>query len=557
MPALPGSAMLGVGMMRLWLLALPLALAFGAEEPALILRNPPFEVASAAGVKPARELMSQFLQLRWYLGSLLDKPAMEAVFPIRVIVFKSNRAGQYPAGLRLGRDAYTAAVAGSQAPPALMRQVAAVLLRSNAGRMPDAVENGLLDLVSTLGANGPRVTIGAPPPGEDRNLDWARMRLLATNPGYAGKLRVLLVNLQHGIELGLSCRNAFGKPFDSFDAEARPALAGTPPAVEISGMPLNPERDLVARKLEQETPRLLVADLIGTPVAYAGLESAPAADGRALAEGSEAALAAASARGSENARVWLEFAKRTQNPARKREALDTASRLNPRWAEPELMLAGLETDPLLQARHLRQATARDPRNANAWMDLARLEMRLNHFRESDKAWAAAEGATGSPAERERIRAARAAIEDQRLAQEAAERRRVEEEKQREIQDLKNKAIERIRVAEMKINRGEAPLDPKQKIEPWWDGPKAAASFKGVLERVDCLNGPVRLTVAGEGRQRIRLLIPDPGQLTTAGSGDRTFACGPQKPPRPVTVGYNPKRDARYNTVGEAVSLEFH
>lgn len=551
------SVMLGGGMMRLWLLALPLAVAFAADEPALILRNPPFEVASAAGVKPARELMSQFLQLRWYLGSLLDKPEMGSVFPIRVVVFKGNRAGQYPAALRLGRDAYTAAVADSHAPPALMRQVAALLLRSNSGRMPDAVENGLLDLVSTLRANGPRVTIGAPPPGGGRNLDWARMRLLALNPDYAGKLRVLLVNLRHGIELGPSCRNAFGKTFDSFEAEAKLALNAPPDPAEISGMPLNPERDLVARKLEQETARLLVADLVGTPAAYASLETPEAADGRALAGGSQAALAAAAARGSGNARVWLEFAKRTQNAARKREALESASRLNPHWAEPELLLASLDADPLLQVRHLRQAAARDPRNANVWMDLARVEMRLNHFRESDKAWAAAEGATGSVAERERIRAARAAIENQRLAQEADERRRAGEEKQRQIQDLKNKALERIRVAEMKINRGEAPLDPKQKIEPWWDGPKTAASVNGMLERVDCLNGPVRLTVAGEGHSQIRLLIPDPGQLTTAGTGDRTFACGPQKPPRPVTVGYNPKRDAHYNTVGEAVSLEFH
>lgn len=551
--------MLVVGMMRLCLLVFSLALAsgYGAGEPRLILRNPPFEVASAAGVKPARQVMNQFLQLRWYLGSLLGNPGLEPAFPIRIVVVGEKQAGEYPAALTLGRDAYTAAIAGSSVPPALMRQVAALLLHSSTGRMPGIVENGLLALVSTLRARGPGITLGSPPAGAARDLDWARMRLLAVNADYAGKFRVMLANLQHGIELDISCRNAFGKTLAALDPDARAALTGPVETTEISGMPLNPERDLVPKDLEGETPRLLMADLSGTEAAYAGLTGQQTADGRALAAGTEAALGAVIDKGSTNARVYVEFAKRTQNAARKRSALRTASQLNPRWAEPELMLAELETDPLLKARHLSQATSRDPRNADAWQQLARAEMRLNHFAQSDKAWAAAERATGSPAERERIIAARAAIEDQRLAQEAAERRRAAEQKQREIQDLKNKALERIRVAEMKVNRGEPPLDPNQKIEQWWDGPQSAASLKGMLTRVDCLNGPVRLTIARTGHTLVRLLIPDPGQLTTAGTGDRTFACGPQKPPRPVTVGYNPKQDTRYNTTGEAVSLEFH
>ncbi len=549
--------MLGSGMMRLCLPVLSLALAYGADEPKLVLRNPPFEVASAAGVKPAREVMNQFLQLRWYLGSLLDKPDMASVFPIRIVVVKEKQAGEYPAALALGRNAYTAAVAGSSVSPALMRDVATVLLHSNAGRMPDIVENGLLALVSTLHGAGPRITLGEPPQGAARDLDWARMRLLAVNPDYAGKLRVMLVNLQHGIELGPSCRNAFGKNLADIEPEARAALSGSVEPAMVSGMPLSPERDLIPKDLEGELPQLFLADLRSTAAAYTGLQSQEAGDGRALAEKTEAALQAAIAKGSKNARVYVEFAKRSQNEARKREALQSASQLNPHWAEPELMLAALETDPLLQMQHLRLATSRDPRNPAAWQQLARVEMRLNHFQESDKAWGAAERATGSEADRERIRAARAAIEDQRLAQEAAERRRVEEQKQREIQDLKNQALERIRVAEMKANKGKPPLDPNQKVEEWWDGPKAGATLKGTLERVDCLKGPVRITIASAGHKLTRLLIPDPGQLTTGGSGERTFACGLQRPPRPVTVEYNPKRDPKYNTTGEAVSLEFH
>ena len=347
-------------MTRLCLPVLSLAIAFAADEPKLILKNPPFEVASSAGVKPARAVMTQLLQLRHYLGTQLGKQDPESVFPIRIVVVKDKQAGEYPAALTLGRDGWTAAVAGSTPSPALMRAVAVVLLESNAGRMPDMVENGLLNLVSTLHATGPRITLGEPPPGPSRDLDWARMRLLAASPDYAGKLRVMLSNLQRGIDLGPACRNAFGKTLAEIEPEARPALTGAVEPAEISGMPLAPDRDLLPKDLDGERPRLYLADLSGKAADYAGLTSVEAADGRALAEGTEAALKSATAAGSKNARVWVEFAKRSQDAARKREALQTAAQLNPRWAEPPRLLARLETDPLLQMQALRQATARDP-----------------------------------------------------------------------------------------------------------------------------------------------------------------------------------------------------
>ena len=186
-----------------------------------------------------------------------------------------------------------------------------------------------------------------------------------------------------------------------------------------------------------------------------------------------------------------------------------------------------------------------------------MELRLSHYKESDKAWGAAERATGSKPERDRIIAARSAIEERRLNQEAEERRRAEEQKQRELQDLKNRALERIRVAEMKINAGQKPLDPNQKVEAWWEDAKGAASIKGLLQRVECLNGPARLTIAGPNRKLTLLLIRDSGAVRIGGTGEKTLSCGVQKPPKPVTVEYNPGRDPKFNTTGEAVSLQFH
>ncbi|MCX6620870.1 MAG: hypothetical protein NTY38_07275 [Acidobacteria bacterium] len=214
-------------MMRLCLFVLPLAIALGADEPKLIFRNPPFEVVTAAGIKPAREVMNQLIEMGHYLGTQLGKPELQSVFPIRIVVVKEKQAGEYPAALGLGRDAYTAAVAGASVSPVLMRAMATVLLQANAGRMPDMVENGLLGLISTLQATGPKITLGAPPAGAGRDLDWARMRLLAVSPDYAGKLRVMLSNLQRGIDLGPSCRNAFGKTLSEIEPEARPALTGS------------------------------------------------------------------------------------------------------------------------------------------------------------------------------------------------------------------------------------------------------------------------------------------------------------------------------------------
>ncbi len=79
---------------------------------------------------------------------------------------------------------------------------------------------------------------------------------------------------------------------------------------------------------------------------------------------------------------------------------------------------------------------------------------------------------------------------------------------------------------------------------------------GTLARVDCLKGPLRLTISIDGGGSIRLLIRDPNKLVVHGSSQARFGCGIQKPARKIKVVYNVKADAKLDTVGDVAMVEF-
>jgi hypothetical protein len=542
-----------------WLL-LPLA-ATGAEDRWIDLRSGPFQVLSNAGDRPARDVLNLLEQLRDTLGTALGKPDLTTLWPVRVLVLK---AGQ-PVGLALSRDTYTGALAESAPiPPEWLRECLRILIESNARRMPAAIESGLEDFYSTAQASGTKVTLGQPPPPAQRNLDWARIHLIVVDPAYSGKLRVVLYNLQQGADPEPAFRNAIGKTPADLDRQVQAYLAaGNFQTIAIGGRALDPRSDFAVRPAAPPLPQIALADLKPERAAYGALlNTAPilAHEGLGLValrdqrtQDARENLAAATDAASTCARCWLEFAR--LNPDKAPAALATAARLNPAWAEPHVLLAALESDPSKQLQELKTAAQLEPRNAARSQALAEFNQAHHRYPEAAKAWAAAELASVDEAERARIHEARRAIDEQRLEFEAAERRRLEEEKQRDLQRVKDAAMAEIHAAEERANRGQPAPPPDRKIVNLLDGPAPQGKARGRLTQIDCIGRLMRLVVEGDEGPPTRLLIRDLSKVILMGSGPSTLSCGKQNPAPFVTVEYFPKPDPKLGTAGEVATLE--
>src|SRR5690349_7626758 len=99
-----------------------------------------------------------------------------------------------------------------------------------------------------------------------------------------------------------------------------------------------------------------------------------------------------------------------------------------------------------------------------------------------------------------MRQARAAIEQQRLDYEAAERKRAAEEQARETERLKQSARAEVHALEQKYSKDA----PSEKPVAWWDGPKPSGKASGALNQVDCLGKQARVVVETDDRKTIRL-----------------------------------------------------
>ena len=466
------------------LLLLPLALAFGQEW--VEVRSGPFEILTDAGGRVAGRTVAYCEQLRSALGLALGRPEPTAVWPIRVAVFRdAQKRSLYPAQMMEGRDSHVGAlIANAPVPREFAAGVVGILLRDNTAAIPPSIENGLTALFATLEVKGVRVTLGAPPPPAERNLDWARMQMLATNPEYSGRLRVMLANLARGAGLAPSCINAFGKPIAAIDKEAAAYLAGGSfQTTPVSARPIDAEQDYFPKKLPPERIQAVLAELSGAPLP----EATP------------------------GARRLVENAAKEKDAAKARALLERAIQLNPRWAEPHARLALLETDADAKVVYWKAAAKLDPRGR---------------------------------------------FEERARAIEAAERQRIEDERKRNLERLEREAVERVRAAEQKANRDAKPLPPDQKVEAWWDGPRPDRKIQGLLERVDCIRGTARLLVRDANRAVVQLLIRDPKTVALSGARDATLACGPQRPPRHVTIEYFAKPDSKMGTAGEVATVEF-
>jgi hypothetical protein len=469
------------------------SLVLPAQERWTEFRSGPFEVLTNGGEKQARDALTTLEQFRHTFGAMLSKPDLQSVWPIRVMLRRGAR--RTSATFVMGRDAWIAELApGAPVPAGWLRDCGRILLDSNCGRMPAEIEEGLLALFSTLDVQGTRVTLGAPPP--ERTAAWTRMHRLATNPEYSGKLRVLLANLQQGMEEEPAYRNAFGKGPAEFEREP-----DTPGTISLSGRALDPEFSFPARPAE--------------PVLV-------------------------------NARDLLEAGD-----------FKAAAKLNPRWGEPYLRMAAAEKDARRKVPLLATACKLDQRNSACWRALAEAQFEAKLLAESARSWITAERAAANDQERAAVRKARLDADQRRTDAEAAERKRLVDEKERELQKLKNESLERIRAAEAKAAGGRPPLDPGHKVEPWWDADSGpAAKLDGTLERVDCLAGQARLVVRGADGKTTQLLIRNSSQIVIEGGGEQTLRCGPQKPPRKLSIEYTPRVDRKTQTSGDATFLRF-
>lgn len=494
------------------------------------LESERFELLADAREGEARQLLNALEQFRHAVAVTVGQPELAFRPPARVIVFKTPaQAAAYetPGAEVVAGDRTVFILAGS---PVLSRdwqkRLARRLIETNLARMPAEIEQGLVVYLSTVRVERTRIFAGDPPPEPERTPAWARVHLLATHPDFSGKLPILLRNLSRGMEPAVAYRNSLGVGAQEVEKRAAAHLAaGLFRAASINGLPLNPERDFIARSSE---PSILDPML--------------------------AALAEARHRATEYKRLLADAAA-SPDPALATAALRRAIDLEPENPQAYVLLAGRTSSTEEKIRLLTRATQLDRRSAATWHLLAEAYRESRRYAEAARAWLAAEQAETDPARREALRRQRLDLERQRLEHEQAERRRAAEEEQRELEKLKAKAIAELRAAEAKANRSRTARDPNEQVVAWWEGPAAEGKARGVLTRVDCLGARARLHVQTDAGQTVQLLIRDAGQVAIRGKGELTLGCGPQQKRR-IIVEYFPKPDKAAGTAGEVASIEF-
>jgi hypothetical protein len=463
-----------------------LACTYGEAADWTVYRMGPFEVYTDRDPAAARETLNQLEQLRWAFGYFTGKDEPKLTFPVRVVLSGKSTSPR----LEPVSDGWRGYLGPKQdISREWSAQIVRLLIESNLGRMPQAIEDGLVAVLSTAEVSGTHVIIGQPPKQQD--LDWARLHLLITSDEYRGRVRVYVANLEKGVELDVASRNALGKTAAQIDELAKAHLAANVvPTFDLSGKPLNPRRDFTPRVPDEEVLRRVLAETSHPDTAM----------GKFAAGDFEAAM-----------------------------------KLQPEWAEPYREAAKREKDPGRKAGLLKKAAELSPRDYALSVEFAELMTAYERWLDADKAWAQALRAASNAGEREAVHARRRELTEKRLEAEENARREARLAEEREIQRLKNEAIARIQEAERKANEGKA-LDPNAKIHDWWDGPQPDAKLTGTLVRVDCRSGRFSLAIQSDSKL-VTLTVPDPKALVVTGGESATLDCGIQKPARPVEVEY--------------------
>ena len=555
-------------MLRLFLLCGLLPLTAAASEHWIRFTSGPIEVFSSAGVKDGRETLVKFEEFRHALGQMLGENDLQLPLPIRVLLFKTG-APQVPEPVVRGRDQYNVVLTAGQAiPNGVFAGLTQLFLDTNTARMPERLERGMVALFSTIQVNGIRITLGEPPLNPD--MDWARVHLLAVDPEYYGKLRVLTYNLRRGVDEDAAFRNAVGKSPEQIELQAQAHLAeGRFQATSVSPLPMSPE-DFPERPVEPAQAQLAIADLLlgdpsraiyreliaqktRVPEAWEGLGMLALRDRQTDAARQD--FAAAMEAGAKSAACYKEYARLEPDRAKALAALDRAAKINPKLAEPHFLMSQRQTELPKRIQELKLAAKLDARNMDYWQALAEAYLDAHDFPQAAQAWKSAEQAAATPVDRARMQRQRLEVEAQRLDWEDAEKKRKADEEAREIDKLKEQARADLHAMEARANQGQSPASAGEKVVPWWDGPKAAGVAIGVIKQVDCIGKRYRLWVQDDDHKTVKLLIADPAQVAVLGNEKLELSCGTQKLRR-VKVEYFPKANAKLATKGEVSTIEF-
>jgi hypothetical protein len=497
-------------------------------------RMGPFHVISNAGDKAAREKLNQIEQLRYSLGSELGKIGMGkdglvTMWPIDIVLFATQR--EYLAHtpgkpfIDGGSATLSAWSADTPLPREWLHALARLLIDDNAGRMPDTIETALCDLFSTIKVNNTKISLGSPlPAGElspERLRAWAKMQMLATLPDYSGKLRVYLNNIQQSGDEGVAVRNAFDMTAAQLDVKLNAYIKeGKFEAATSGGEPLDPNRDFVEKPVEKAWIDGVFAELA------AGGKNFPPDSPRGLLE--------------KNTHASLEL----------------AIKANPKWAEPRFRLAQIETDSIEKMKELKAAAALDARNASYLQALAEAQARADDYEGAAKSWSLAEKAAKDEPERARIHIAKMALDAARADFTEAEKKRRAEEAARDLERVKGDAAAEVHAAEAAANaRMNAGKGAHQAPQAWWDEP-TGQKVEGKLIRVECLNGPLRLTIQKDGGAAVKVAVRDLKKLTVNGANEAKFGCGVARPARKIRLTYEAKPDAKLGTLGDVLVVEF-
>lgn len=544
--------------------------AAGAWEEA---RSGPFIVISDRGGRQIRETLAELEQFRGALGQAVGKDNLKTVWPITVVLDRGTPADAF---LGMGRDGWIAFWPEKSRPSdAWFRQLALLLLEDSLpGQMTLGFEEAIADAYSTLRIDGARLTFGEPPPARARTWQWALVHKLTVDEDTRGRIRVLMSNLANGGDFDASLRNSFQRTLVDIEQEAKSWAARTSfETASWSGFGINPDRFRMDPSLPSRI-RLIPGDLALGRGRYA--ESAAAYEKaqkeRASVAGSEGlglafagagrkedalkALREVAADEAGGARGLLELAKLEPGREESRLAVERASLKKPDWAEPFIHAAGQEQGPVRKAYLLKKAVELAPRRVELWEQLATAQSAAGQFDEASKSWRAAVRAAGSEQARAELLERQRAAETARLDAAEAARRKQQQEDRDEVEKLKKEAENRIRAAEKRANEASGGLKTSAKPLDWWEGP-ALEKAEGRLLRVECAGKSARLVIGLEGGKTLRLNVPDPAKIVVMGAGEATLACGVSKTPRAVRVEYQPRRDPRAATVGDAVTVEFN
>jgi len=554
---------------RLWLCFL-LALSLHADEHWIGLKYGPFDVLSSAGDRSARQTLMYLEQFRETLRIITGQQELRVVWPVRVLIFKN--AAPAAGNFALGRDARMMAISESGViPRESLKELARILLYENTTRLPQPMEMGLVELVSTLDVNNTHVTLGAPVPPAERTHEWALMHLVNVSPDYASRARVMINNLEQSGDFEAACHNAFEKTAKQINEQADAyRKAGNFGTISVSGRALSPVRDFRNDQLDPDDGRMAVADLLlasGSPqaeAAYTSLHGPQAAEGLGLIalrqhkeNQARTLFQSAIDSKSESARAWLELGRLEPDFHKATADYQKAAALNPRWGEPFLRIAERYDDPGQRAELLKKAANLDARNIDYWQALARAETAAKDYAGAQRAWAGAERAASNDEERARIHQVRLQADQEQADFEEAERKRIAEERERDIQRVKAQSDAAIHAAEDAARKAMNPNGATPpKPEGWMEDLQGGSNVEGMFERLDCLARHARIVIKTADGKTVQLLVRDPAQIIIVGDGQKAVGCGLQKPQRKVVVQYNPAADAKLKTIGEAVSIEF-